>query len=163
MKTLITALILACGIALPATHLAAAPASKTTAQFAKKTYGGFKPGKKFSFKVTEVVATKQKLGGGPTKTSIPKGIPKFKKGKKVKFTIGKKGELKMPGYSIKFEADGGTSNAYVNKPKGSAPQGDAAIVFKDSNGKPTTVALTFFKAQGSGFNTTIYQIFYEFK
>lgn len=145
---------------LPVTQAQAAPAGKSI-EFAGKRYGDFAPGKKFTFTVREVICAKATLTGGSRKAPVPQGVPKFRKGQKVKFAIGSKGELKGPGFAIKFEADGVTSNVYVNRPKkGSKIQADTASVFKDSANKPTAVALTFFKTKGSGFGTEIYSVYY---
>lgn len=161
MKSLLTALAIGCISILPVAQVNAAPAAETATTFAPKTYGGFKPGKKFSFKVTKVISTKMSLGGKPQKTTPPKGIPKFKKGQKVKFTIGKKGELKGPGFSLTYKGDGGSANAYANAPKKGATQGDVGEVFKiNSNNKPTGVALTFFKVELKGFVPTVYSVNY---
>ncbi|MES2440726.1 MAG: hypothetical protein V4584_16790 [Verrucomicrobiota bacterium] len=160
MKTLLTALVIAAGALLPAAQVQAAPVGKTT-QFAAKSFGGFAPGKKFTFIVGEVVSAKATLGGVNKKTPVPKGIPKFKKGQKVKFAIGSKGELKGPGFAIKFETDGGTANVYVNKPKKATTlQADTATVYKDSANQPVGVALSFFKSTGTGFKTTVYSVYY---
>lgn len=155
MKTLLTALIVTCG-AIVATPQASA------AQFAKaaKKFGDFSVGQKFSFPVKEIVSAKQTLGGKPVKTAVPSGIPKFKKGQKVQFTIGKKGELTGKGFSIKFKSDGGTSNAYANIPSQKKPQADTGIVFKTAANKPNAVALTFFKVELKGFQTTTTTVHY---
>ncbi len=157
MKTLLAFIVVACGAIAP---VMAAPASKGP-QF--KTYGGFAPGKKFTFTITEMESNKSDLGGKPKKCPVPKGIPKFAKGDKVKFTIGKKGELTGPGFSIKFASDAGTANAYANKPSKSQPQADIGQVFKDTNGKQTAAALNFFKVDVKGFSSTVYAVTYIFE
>jgi len=154
MKTLLAFIVVACGVIAPAM---AAPASKGP-QF--KTYGGFSPGKKFTFKVTELVSVKTDLGGKPKKCPVPKGIPSFKKNQKVKFVIGKKGELTGPNFSISYESDGITANAYVNKPTQKKPQGDIGEVFKTSTNKPTSAALNFFKVDVKGFSSVVYSVTY---
>lgn len=160
MKTLLTSLIIAGGALLPISQIQAAPASKDIS-FAAKTYGDFAPGKKFTLTVTDVVSVKGTLTGTPKKSAVPGGIPKFKKGQKVKFAIGSKGELKGAGFAIKFEAGSITSNAYVNKPKkGANVQGDTGIVFKDSLAQPSAANLFFFKTSGSGLKTAVYSVNY---
>lgn len=160
MKTLLTSLIIAGGALLPAAQIHAAPASKDISLAAKK-YGDFAVGQKFTLTVTEAVAVKGNLGGVAKKTSIPSGVPKFKKGQKVKFTIGSKGELTGPGFSIKFLSSDVTANAYFNKPKSpSSFNGDAAAVRKNSVKKPVFADLTFYKTTGSGLKTTVYTVTY---
>ncbi|GAA5123027.1 hypothetical protein JIN84_10855 [Luteolibacter yonseiensis] len=163
MKTLITSLIIAGGALLPATQIHAAPASQSVSAASKaKTYGDFAVGQKFTLTVTEALAVKGGLTGTPKKTSIPSGVPKFKKGQKVKFTIGSKGELKGPGFTIKFESPSALANAYINKPKkgSTALNADAAVVRKNSLKKPVFAELSFFKTTGSGLKTTVYSVTY---
>lgn len=160
MKALLTAIVVASAAILPATSIQAAPAGKTIEFAAKKKFGDFTSGQKFTFTVDEVVSSKATLGGVNKKTPVPGGIPKFKKGQKVKFTIGSKGELKGPGFTIKFEADGGLSNVYVNKPKKGSTQADTATVYKNANNKPAGVALSFFKVTVKGFTPTVYSVHY---
>jgi hypothetical protein len=160
MKTLLTSLIIAGGALLPATQIQAAPASKDVS-FAAKKYGDFAVGQTFTLTVTEAVAVKASLTGSPTKTSVPSGVPKFKKGQKVKFTIGSKGELKGPGFSLKFKSPSPTANVYYNAPKkGSTLSGDVAAVRKNSLKKPVFADLSFFKSTGSGLKTTVYTVTY---
>ena len=161
MKTLITSLIIAGGALLPATQIQAAPASKDVSFAAKKTFGDFAVGKKFTLTVTEAIATKATLTGVAKKSAVPAGVPKFKKGQKVAFTIGSKGELKGAGLSIAFLKGSSIANAYVNKPKkGSTVKADAATVYKDSLKQPGGAALSFFKTTGTGMKTTVYSVSY---
>lgn len=160
MKSLFTSLIIATGALLPITQVQAAPASKDIS-FAAKTFGDFAPGKKFSLKVVEVISSKATVTGVVKKSAVPAGIPKFKKGQTVKFTIGSKGELKGPGFAIKFKAGSSTSNAYLNQPKkGSVVQGDIGLVFKSPAPQPSGAALTFFKTAGSGLKTVVHSVNY---
>jgi len=91
MKTLFTALALACGALLTTTAAHAQPSSQL-ADFAKaKTFGNFKAGDTFSLKITNVTILS-------SDKKPPKGAPtKWKKGNKIKFTITKKGEISAAG------------------------------------------------------------------
>lgn len=116
-----------------------------------KTYGGFKPGKTFSFKVKEIISSQAVgLGGVAKKAPIPNSVPKFKKGQKVKFTITAKGGLQAKGLNIPFKSDGGTSNVYTKTTrKGLKLSNDSAIVYKGAKNKPTAVALSFVRTDSS--------------
>ena len=128
-----------------------------------KTYGEFKPNYKFSLKVEEVVSA-QVAGtflnpGKAKKVKIPKGLPKYKKGQKVRFKIGQKGELIAPGTKIPFKVDGGSSNVYNKNTKGRYPKTDTAVVYK-ANGKATGAALTFIRISGTPFKLKTYTLVY---
>ena len=155
MRTLIIKTIACCAALLPFTQVQAAPAGK-------KLYGDFGAGKKFSFTVTDVTVAKASLTGGTVKAKVPSGVPNFKKGQKVKFTIGGKGQLTGPGFSIPFVSGSGVSNAYADKvKKGSTQLPDIGIVYKNGTTlRPEGVALTFLKVTGSGFSTTTYSVNY---
>lgn len=160
MKTLLTSLIIAGGALLPVAQIQAAPASKDIS-FAAKTFGDFAAGKKFTLQVTEAISTKATLTGVSKKSPVPAGVPNLKKGQKVKFTVGSKGELKGPGFSIAFLKASTVANAYVNKPKkGSTVKADTATVYKDSLKQPGGAALFFFKTSGTGLKTTVNSVTY---
>lgn len=138
MRTIVLQLFAVCALFIPLNQ-AEAKAPKPPAVF-----GGWSPGKTFTRTVTNVTSTgtvgMQNINPAP----IPKGVPVLVTGQQVTFTIGKKGELKGPGFSILFQADGGTANAYVNKPaKGAQPT--TATVYKNmTSGEPTNIAMAFF-------------------
>jgi hypothetical protein len=133
------------------------------AEAATKNFGGFKPGKTFTFTVREIVSIKAVGFAKPVKAPIPAGVPKLKKGQKVKFTIGKKGELTAKGISIPFKADGGSANVYSFIKTGASPATNTAQVFKTPAGKPTNVALSFIRAKYAGFSTTTNTVTYTLK
>lgn len=82
-------------------------------------------------------------GGTNVAVPIPKGTPVFTLGQEVTFTIGKKGELIATGVKIPFNADGGSANVYIGKPKKTAPP-PAASVFKSTvTGEPLNVNMDF--------------------
>ena len=167
MKTLLAAIVVCFGTILPHVQAEqAAPAAASTEFKKKKNYGGLSPGKKFSFKVEDAIFAKASLSGSLQIKKAPKGIPNYKEGQKVKFRIGKKGELIGPGFKMKLEKDGVSvaSNVYtsgINK-KSPSTQPNVAIVYKNSEGKPIAVALNFFKIDVKGFQTTSYSATYTF-
>lgn len=142
MKALLLHLLAFCAILAP-THTAQARAPRPPAIF-----GGFPVGKTFTFTVADATCSSQTLGGSPVAAAVPKGIPAFAEGEQVTFTIGKKGELLGPQkLKVLFQADGGTANAYVNKPaRGASP--NTATVYKNvTTGEPTAVGLFFFQVK----------------
>ncbi len=155
MKQLLLPALAVCGTLLPFSQLqASGPASKS--------FGGFPAGKTFTFKVTDKSSIKTR---GPKLTrnaAIPDGIPNFSKGQNVKFTIGEKGKLNGPGFSITYRDSRGGANFYSNNPSFSSSKGAAATVEKTSNNKPTEATLTFYKVTFSGFipvtNTVTYEL-----
>ncbi len=152
--------IMFCAVLLPLSQVQAAGAPG-------KTYGGFASGKKFKFTVSEVISAQATLTGASKKVPVPKGIPKFKKGQKVQFKIGKKGQLTGPGFQLPFKSDGGSANVYVTVVTKKNPKGNVGTVYKGQTKKgaikPTGVALSFFKTTGSGFGTKITSVYYIFK
>ena len=128
-----------------------------------KTYGGFKPGKTFTFTVKEVVSIKAVGFSKPVKAPVPSGVLKLTKGQKVQFKIGASGQLTAKGLSIPFKADGGSANVYTKVTTGAKPAADTAQVFKTSKNVPTAVSLSFVRASYAGFNTTTNTVAYTLK
>jgi hypothetical protein len=124
--------------------------------------GNFPKGTTFTMTVTEKVSSKVVGFQIFNKAAVPKGIPNFKVGQKVKFTIGPKGQLmiKQEGVSLPFKQDGGSANVYYIVPTRKKPSGDIGEVFKDTTGKPTGTALSFFKFKYSGMTTTTNTVVY---
>jgi hypothetical protein len=117
------------------------------AEPAAKKYGDFKPGDTFTMTVSSAV----NIGARPG------NFPKFKKGQKVKFTIGPKGQLKSSGFSIDFEPEGTIKNEsyYDNADKSTTTLVHQAVVrSKGSNpAKPYFINLAL--RHVDGFN--VYQ------
>ena len=148
MKKLLFQAIVCCATLLP------------LAQANAKTYGGWLPGKTFTFTVTERITAKT-VGAKVTKNvAVPAGIPNFNKGAKVKFTIGAKGQLTATGMSLPFKTDAGTANAYATLPTASNPQANVGQVYKNSANKPLGVSLSFFKVTISGFTPSTTTVVY---
>ena len=93
MKTLLLHVIAICAAVLPVTQAQAV-------EPAGKKYGDFKPGDKFTLKVTTVTEIGKR----------PSNFPVFKEGQSVKFTIGPKGQLIGPKFTINFEPEGTSAN-----------------------------------------------------
>ena len=152
MKQLLIRSIACCAVLLP------------LAEAGAKTYGGFKPGDKFTFTVN--YRTSNKTVGTVTKENVPvpAGIPDFKLGSKVTFTIGPKGQLTAKGMSLPFKGvdtiTGHKRVLYVGPPKSNYPFGDSGTVDLKPNGKPVGLSLSFSKVTISGGITTDRRVFY---
>ncbi len=127
---------------------------------AGKNYFNLTPGTKYTLKVTDVVSTVAGLDGQAKTVPVPSGVPKFKKGQKVKFTIGSKGELKGPGFATTFLSADATTSVYTDKQVGSKLPDTAAVKTSAITKKATYTQLAFHKVTGSGFGTKVYFVVY---
>ncbi len=127
-----------------------------------KTFGGFPAGKTFTMTVTERSSYRTEGDEGKKNVRIPEGFVKFKKGQRVEFVIGKNGQLKGPGFSIRFQSEEDQVNLYSNNPSLDSPEGESAAVSKTRKDKPTVVRLTFYQLKFSGLtpitNTVTYKL-----
>lgn len=102
-------------------------------------FGGWSPGKTFTFRVTSATSYAAQIGGN-VPVAVPKGIPVFTLGQEVTFTIGKKGELITTKVKVPFGADGGSANSYNNK----SPKKGNAVVFKSfTTGEALNASLNY--------------------
>jgi hypothetical protein len=155
MKHLLLKLLLCSAVLIPVTQARAADP-------AAKTFGGFTPGAKFTLKVSKVESTKlQNFVSTPC--PIPAGIPKFKKGQKVVFTVGKKGEWTCTGMSLSFVKDEGPSNNYI-KHNSANFNDDEADVFKDTLKKAVGADIFLHKETHGSLGTipVVYTVKYNF-
>ena len=159
MKSLIINAIGCCAILFPATQVQAAGAGST--------FGGFTAKQKFSLKVVSIGSATQvgtTVTGGKT---VPGSLPKFKVNQIVKFTIGRKGQLTGPGFSLPFDKAASTAsqNNYNNFPIGEKKAARGAVIFKDTqgenNGNPTGGTLVFSKVTVNGPNVTTKSVTYS--
>ncbi|RYD18287.1 MAG: hypothetical protein EOP88_23115 [Verrucomicrobiaceae bacterium] len=153
MRNLLTTLVIACGAIVPVATVQAAPASQLS-EFAKKDFGGFKAGFKFTLKVKEI--TTIATSGKP-----PGSIPKFKKGEKIKFTIGQKGELIGPKkVKIKFQGTSANIVEYSSIGKDPLKLSSSGRIAKGTTGKPESGVITFNINVLKGFTPNSYQVSY---
>lgn len=64
---------------------------------------------------------------------------------------------------MKFQGSSIVSNSYTTVPKKNATnpgEPNVGVVYKDSKGKPTGIALNFYKFDIKGFQTTTYTVSY---
>jgi hypothetical protein len=105
-------------------------------------------------------------GGGReiSTKKLPKGVPKFKKGQKLKFTFAKKGELKGPRFSIPLlDSSSTVINSYSNsQSKNFDPKFQiTASVRKDSKGNAIGILIDVTKMEIKGVATsTTYKAIY---
>lgn len=144
VNKLLLPLLVGCGALLPFTQLQAIG-------IGSETFGGFAKGKQFKLTITERVSTSTTGSHVNKHAAVPDGMPDFRKGRIVKFTIGKNGRLNGPGFSITYRSSSSRINYYSINPVGLSSEGDAATVFKTARNKPTGATLTFYKFQFSGF------------
>ena len=148
-----------CGaFALPSSVQAGGPASKT--------FGDLRAGQKFTFTVQSVISS-QSFGNKKKATvPVPDGIPAFKTGQRVKFVIGRKGELTGPGFSIPLLGTSPSINSYAKLPDQSSPSPNGGGVSKNSAAMPVGATLIFYKYRGAGSTIqglTINQVSYVLK
>jgi hypothetical protein len=159
MKSLIINTLACCAFLLPITQAQAAGAGST--------FGGFTPKQTFSLKVNYVGAGTI-VGDKITKGPVPTGLPKFKTNQIVKFTIGAKGQLTGPGFSIPFKKNASTAaeNNYNNFPLGDKQAPNGAVVFKnsgpDKNGAPSGATVVLSKNTVKGTTMTTGTVTYGF-
>ena len=130
---------------------------------ASKTFGGFTAGQKFSLTIMQATSSRAVGTKVEQKTPVPDGVPVFKPKQKVKFAIGKKGELTGPGFSIPLLNTTTNTNSYAKQPTQSTPSPVNASVFRDIKGKPVGVSLTFYQYRVSGTRLTINLVGYVLK
>ena len=138
MRTLFLQLFTICALFIPLTQVEARTPKPPP------VFGGWSPGKTFTFTVTNVTSTGNQGGQIINPAPIPKGVPAFVNGQQVTFTIGKKGELKGPGFSVAFQAESATANVYVNKPARGAQPTTATVNKNTTTGEPTAISMAFF-------------------
>lgn len=128
---------------------------------AEAKFGGLTAGKSFTLKVDEVISVKQVgLGGANTKAPIPAGVPKFKKGQKIKFKIGAGGKLTAKGLSIPFKSDAGNANVYFFVSTGASNKAMTGTIYRDTKNKPTGGSLNFVLTKYAGFNSSVNTVTY---
>lgn len=120
-----------------------------------KRFGGFAPKQTFSFKVENRQSFESKGSVTVQTFRIPATIPQFKVGQTVKFTIGTKGQLQGPGFSLPLELDNRAYNQYLTTPRPKNPTPDTALLTKGSAGKVRQIALYFYDEKVKGPNHSV--------
>lgn len=135
--------------------IACAAALLPLGQLQAKDFGGLTPKKTFSLVVKQVECVEVSTGKRVA-APVPKGVPTFKKGQSIKFTIGSKGELMGKGFNIPFRASvtsppSSTGNTYSNQPKlpvTQAVRNRTDAVLYSQKGMPGSGSLVFGKFTG---------------
>ena len=128
-----------------------------------KTYGGFAVGKKFTLTVQTANSSKSVGTDVETKVPIPEGIPRFKVGQKVTFTIGRNGELTGPDFSIAYLNSTSIANSYAKQPTQKTASPVSGAVFKDSSGKPIATTITFYQYRVTNYKLSVNLVGYVLK
>ena len=152
MKHLFLPILLGCAALLPVSRLQAV-----------ETFGDFKAGQTFTLTVTERHTSRTKGFNVTKNVKVPDGIPDFKVGDPVKFTIGSNGQLKGPGFRITYRSDCGRYNLYANRPTLNTTKGSVATVYKSSTDKPVRAAMSFDRLTFSGIIPVTTSVDYVFK
>jgi hypothetical protein len=155
MKKLLLQAFVGCAALLPFSQLQAA------------VPGGYPSGYKFTLKVKSKITSKT-VGTKVTKNvPVPAGIANYKVGQKVTFTIGSKGEIKTPAFSVPFNAKSSTasSNSYLIVPKASTDmKATSVLLIKDSTTKaPAGVNYLYVNTKRTGFTATTISVDYGFE
>lgn len=106
--------------------------------------GGFSPGQTFTLTVEDRQCFQTKGKKTVQTFIVPTGIPKFDIGQTVKLTIGKKGQLKGPGFSLAFEEGNRDYNEYLSARTVKNPTPDSALLTKDSPREVQQVSFYFY-------------------
>jgi hypothetical protein len=156
MKQLLIPLLAGFGALLPITpSQAAGPVEETR--------GGSSVDKTFTLVVTDRSSV-QKKGLRPLKNvRVPGEWPDLKKGDTVTFTIGRNGQLKGPGFSIRHRDDRGRTGFYYNTPSFDDTEGKFANVTSNGNGRPRKATVKFAKLSFSGIIPVTNTVQYEFE
>ncbi|RYD48475.1 MAG: hypothetical protein EOP85_03450 [Verrucomicrobiaceae bacterium] len=154
MKNLLIALFVSSAALVPAT-VHSAPASQTSRS--EKKYGGFKAGDKFTLRVTDVDIVK--IGG-----KRPDDIPHFNKGDRIRFTIGKKGQL-TGSKDIRLDFDDSTRkrNDYEKIRSNPTKLSGFGYINKTQAGNALRGKLTFTIVSFDNFFPTRYRVTYTLK
>ncbi len=153
MKNILTLIIFCCGVTFPTAT--AAPVSKTS-HFAKM-YGGFTPGYKFTLRVTDKEIIR--VAG-----DVPNEVPNFKEDTKIKFTIGKKGQLTArEKLYIPLENGSQDGNVYEKFGSNLTKLTSTAYIDKNGSGNPVKGKLTFTITSFDNIFPLRYQVIYTLR
>jgi hypothetical protein len=123
---------------------------------AGKRFGGLAPEQTFTLRVEDRRCFQTKGGTTVQSFRIPPAIPRLNVGQKVKFTVGNKGELKGPGFTLRLEQGYRDYNQYLSAVTRKNPTEDTALLTKNGSSKVRQVALYFYheKAPGPSYSVT---------
>ena len=129
---------------------------------AAKMFGGFEAGQTFRLVVKERTSVKRVgFSGAETNVGIPSNVPNFVVGQSVKFSIGKKGQLKVAGLVLRLENATYGSNDYLIPPSANRKIRTATIE-KDFSRNAIGGTLIFVNVAYAGLNTTTTTVTYTF-
>lgn len=150
--------------------IACAAALLPLGQLQAKDFGGLNPKKTFTLVVTNVESVDTSTPNRDT-APIPKGVPTFRLGQKVKFTVGSKGQLMGKGFNIPFRDSKATSsstsaNIYSTRsilPTAPAIRNRTDARMYSKKGMPGTGLLSFGKFTGPAAGPKFIVVTYVFE
>lgn len=152
MKNLLLKTITLCALMIPLARSEAA------------TPGGLKPGTSFKLTVTTRSSTKTGTSGTDTHARVPSGIPNFKKGQQVKFTVGANGQLKADAMSIPIFFTEPLRNTYISKLKtNSSTTISTGVLTKRKKLLPEALHLSFSRTSVSALQWEVQNVSYDLK
>ena len=139
------------------------PIPKKFAELEARTFGGFAHKKKFTLTVKEAVKVKVNGNEKIINPPIPAGIPDYQLNQKVKFVIGRRGELKALGLNIAFKNGNRNVNNYLNAITTTNTDVQGAGIGKSVRGEPMNAILNYQKTELSGSSVTVYNVSYTLR
>ena len=138
--------------------LIALPAA-TAQQLAPRPAVPLPKGKIFTMKVVSVTSSKSGSDGFvPSGVKIPKSIPTYKVGDKIRFTIGDSSELKWKDRNLPLYGDYDDYISYQPFATVEVPQPDVALIYVNARNQPTRAEIYLYKKKSTG---TVHTVFYE--
>ncbi|WP_345716018.1 hypothetical protein, partial [Luteolibacter yonseiensis] len=110
---------------------------------AGKRFGGFAAKQTFTLTIEDRQSFETQGSETVASFRIPAGIPRFNVGQTVKFTIGRKGELKGPGFSLPLDQDNSDYNQYSSASTAKNPAQNTALLTKTSAGTTQQIVIYF--------------------
>lgn len=130
-------------------------ASAQAAGPAGKRFGGFAAKQTFTLTVEDRQAFETQGGQTAPTFRIPAGIPQFNAGQTVKFTIGRKGQLRGPGFSLALGENNADYNQYSSISTPKRAKENTALLTKASGDSAQQVVLYFYDTNITGPSSSV--------
>lgn len=125
-----------------------------------KEYGDFTPGQTFTLTVVDK-SSKRYTFWDTDKVSVPGDVPNYAVGSKVKFTIGKRGQLTArDGLYLRYFYEDDGKNYYGSE---TAPDSNTGKVSKGANVPAKSISLRFVRVQPDWFGTKTTIVTYKLR
>jgi hypothetical protein len=126
-----------------------APTGGGTASDAGALFGGFASGQSLAFEVDGRSVRTIDDGRKGKPTSVPQGVPVYRKGQQVRISIGASGQLVVGALSLPLHRTGPARNRYLLSTRHEGDLLAEASVLKGRSGFPKAMQLTFVRRVGS--------------